>query len=477
MKAHTVLALDQGSHATRAVLFDAYGAPRASASIAIDSMKTGDDRVEHDAVALAESVHGALRECLQQAPDAQVLAAGLATQRSSFVCMQRSSGRALSPVLSWQDRRNAAWLEQLASHAAQVRAITGLPLSAHYGASKMRWCLEHLPAVQAAARANDLLIAPLATFVLMQLGGEPVVDGANASRTLLWDSARRDWSPRLLQWFGIEREWLPRCVDTCGDFGGRTGAGVPVLAMTGDQSAVPYAFGDADEGTLYVNLGTGAFVQRPLATRPVAPEPLLGSVLRVQDGAALYSLEGTVNGAGSAIAWFATTHASDESALWRSLESADHTLRPPLFVNAVGGLGSPWWRPGAQSRWVGGGSTSERFAAVVESIAFLVAINVECMSAGRSRPRRLLLTGGISRSDWLCRRLAALLELPVSRSEAEATARGAAALAASGCAQTWPPPNLQTFAPEVIPGLSDRALAFRAALESSQGKANDCAIA
>jgi sugar (pentulose or hexulose) kinase len=95
------------------------------------------------------------------------------------------------------------------------------------------------------------------------------------------------------------------------------------------------------------------------------------------------------------------------------------------------------------------------------------------MSAGRSRPRRLLLTGGISRSDWLCRRLAALLELPVSRSEAEATARGAAALAASGCAQAWPPPDLQTFAPEAIPGLSERARAFRAALESSQGKAND----
>jgi glycerol kinase len=379
--------------------------------------------------------------------------------------VQRSSGRALSPVLSWQDRRNATWLERLAPHTAEVRALTGLPLSAHYGASKMRWCLDHLPAVQAAARAGDLLMAPLSTFVLMQLGAAPVVDAANASRTLLWDSARRDWSPTLLQWFGIEPEWLPRCVDTHGDFGARAGVGIPVTAVTGDQSAVPYAFGDADEHTLYVNLGTGAFVQRPLAERPAQPAPLLGSVLRVQGGAALYSLEGTVNGAGSAIAWFTDTHQQDESALWRSLESADAPLQPPLFVNAIGGLGSPWWRPYAQSRWLGDGTLLERFAAVVESIAFLVAINVECMTVGQSPPRRLLLTGGISRSDWLCRRLAALLQLPVSRSAAEATARGAAALAAPQLAQHWPQPDTQTFAPAPVSGLPERAQAFRAALD------------
>ena len=472
MDAPAVLALDQGSHATRAVLFDEHGTASASASVAIATQRTGEDRVEHDPVALAESVHTALRECLRQVPDRQVLAIGLATQRSSLVCVRRSTGQALSPVLSWQDRRNAAWLEQLAPRAAQVRAMTGLPLSAHYGASKMRWCLDHLPAVQAAAGQGDLLIAPLSTFVLLRLTGAALVDAANASRTLLWEPARRDWSPTLLQWFGIERDWLPRCVDTCGDFGARTGAGIPVTAMTGDQSAVPFAFGSADEHTLYVNLGTGAFVQRPLAVRPARPEPLLGSVLRVQGDETLYSLEGTVNGAGSAVAWFVDTHHQDESALWRRLESAGALLRPPLFLNAIGGLGSPWWRPQEPSRWIGDGDLLERFAAVVESIAFLVAINVEYMSAEQSRPRRLLLTGGISRSDWLCRRLAALLRLPVSRSPAEATARGAAALAAPQLARCWPQPDMQTFAPLPVPGLRERAQAFRVALESAQRNAS-----
>jgi len=470
-----VIALDQGSHASRACLFDESGTLRASAQRAVGTSLPGADRVEQDPQELADSLRNVLRDCLAQAKAFQLLGAGLATQRSSIVCAERGTGRPLSPVLSWQDRRNAGWLEEFRSDEPRIRRITGLPLSPHYGASKMRWCLDHLPEVRRAAEAGTLQLLPLASWLVSQLTGRPPrVDPANASRTLLWDSATLDWSPELLSLFGIERAMLPDCGPTQGDHG-RIGmplpgdGGVALLACTGDQSAVPFFAGTADENAVYVNLGTGAFLQRPLTQRPPHPEPLLGSILRAGSGEALYSLEGTVNGGGSAVSAFIAAGALDEAALWRAVETLPDDQSLPLYVNGVGGLGSPWWQPTVESRFVGSGETLQQFGAVLESIAVMLAANFARMAQHGAPLRRVLVMGGMSRCDWLCRRLAAACGTPVERVTAEATARGAAALAAPALAGGWPSIIGTRFEPAQPQGLAERQAALLALLDATAG--------
>lgn len=475
-----VIALDQGSHASRACLIDETGALRSSAQCSVHAFVQGDARVEQDPQELADSLRHALHECLTQAPALQLQCAGLATQRSSIICVERDTGRPLSPVLSWQDRRNANWLESLRSEEPRIRRITGLPLSAHYGASKMRWCLDHLPAVRRAAQHGTLQLLPLASWLVMQLtGSEACADPANASRTLLWDSATLDWSPELLQLFGIDRAWLPDCVPTQGDFGRITlplvsqGA-LPLLACTGDQSAVPFFSGEADEHTAYINLGTGAFIQRPLAGRPVDPAPLLGSVLRAGAGRsgaglgeALYSLEATVNGAGAAVRDFIAAGEHDETLLWNALEALPDDKELPLFLNGVGGLGSPWWQADVNSEFIGHGDTLQRFGALIESIAIMLAANFALMTQHGPPLHRLLVMGGMSRSNWLCRRLAASCGTAVERVAPEATARGAAALAAPDMARSWSGQIEQRFEPTPLRGLAQRQSALLALLDAA----------
>jgi glycerol kinase len=465
-----VLALDQGSHASRACIFDESGALCAVASVPVATRQPAALHVEHDAYELVSTLQtaadGALQAARRRQPRLALAAAGLAVQRSTIVCCSRVDGSALSPAISWQDRRNAAWLERLAPYAARVRSLTGLPLSPHYGASKIRWCLDNLPATKRAADAGELLAAPLASYLALHLGGRvragtAGVDAANAGRTQLFDSQRLDWSDELLDLFAIERNWLPQCTATRGEWGTLRLPGVEVQlrALTGDQSAVPYAEGEPDAATVYVNLGTGAFIQRPLQSRPLSPAPLLGSVLSRDGNAAIYSLEGTVNGAGSAVSWFCAQERCDEDRLWPALELLPEAVEPPIFLNGIGGLGSPWWRVAQDSRFVGEVATSEdlhasvphatvlRFAALVESIAFMIAVNAEELTRQAGPPRRVVLAGGMSRSRWLGRRLAALIQLPVQVIDAEASARGVAHLAAPEIGSRWAHAPLHSHAP------------------------------
>jgi len=242
-------------------------------------------------------------------------------------------------------------------------------------------------------------------------------------------------------------------------------------AVTGDQSAIPFAFGAPDPACVYINLGTGAFLQRPLSVRPLDAAPLLASVLLADADGALYSLEGTVNGAGAAVSRFVADEGGAEAALWRELEQLPVGGTLPIYINGIGGLGSPYWRAQQRSFYIGEGSTLERFAAVVESIVFLIAINFDRMVARGGPVSRVIVSGGLSRSDWLCRRLAALLDAPVSRGAQEASVLGVAALAdptvadplASGGAgaQDSPRAALARFEPGELPGAERAALAAR----------------
>lgn len=454
-----VLALDQGSHASRACLFDADGVLQASSEVVIATRHGEQGHIEHDADELAQSLRQAAAQAQSQAPALQIEAAGLATQRSTVVCFDRTHATPLSPAISWQDRRNADWLQEFAAHGDLIRVRTGLPLSPHYGAAKIRWCLDNLSAVKEAARQGRLCAGPLSAFLVARLtGGAALADPANASRTLLWDSATLDWSTELLQLFGIDRSLLPQIAATRGRFGELKIAGrdVPLCAVTGDQSAVPFAAGVPDEATACINLGTGAFIQRPLLQRPADPAPLLGSVLAALP-APMWSLEGTVNGAGSAVSWYIAQRRADEASLWQALEELPQHAQLPLFSNGIGGLGSPWWRADQATHFIGNGNVLECFAAVIDSIVLLLATNFRLMSQRSPPLKRVLVTGGISRSRWLCQRLASALQAPVQRTGPEATARGAAALAAPELAAGWQPCLGERFEPRPIAGLAQRA--------------------
>ena len=220
------LALDQGGTSSRAVLFDAVGREVATAHVPINTRRQGDDRVEHDATELLQSLRTADARRLRitasrRPPDRRRGSRHAALDHLS--AGTAATGKPLSPALSWQDRRNAAWLQQhLGARSDWVRELTGLPLSPHYGASKLRWCLDELPEVRLALRDERLCAGPLASFLAAGpacSADEACADPANAARTLLFDPAVLDWSPPLLEAFGIPAAVLPRCVGTNHDYG------------------------------------------------------------------------------------------------------------------------------------------------------------------------------------------------------------------------------------------------------------------
>ena len=446
------LCLDQGGHASRAALFDSEGNMHSLAFRDIATQRDG-SHVEHDPQELLESLQLAAEELLVDLGDdvTRVVAAGIATQRSSIVCWDRVTGEPLSPVISWQDRRAADWLVQFEEQEPRIHAITGLVLSPHYGVSKLRWCLDHFPEVAAARESGRLAFGPLASWVANRLSVQSPLqaDPANASRTLLWDRQTLDWSDELLQLFGIPADCLPQTVPSRHDWGtfSCAGANIPLRVVTGDQSAALFAFGAPDTGTVYANLGTGAFLQRCISAPNFDPGRLLASVVYQDGNTAMSVLEATINGAGSAINKFAADAGMEmEHVQAHSSEWLDADAELPLYLNAVSGLGSPWWLSTMTSGFEGAGSDKQKMAAVIESIAFLIAVNIEAGDRVVGKCTQVLVTGGLASIDPLLQRIADLTVTTVVRAEmAEATARGLAYLLAE-MPSAWPSVNVtQTF--------------------------------
>ncbi len=468
------LAIDQGGHASRALVFDAQGQLHAEAFAEITTQHPTPDQVEHHPDELLQSIRVVLDEIAHQLGPAcaRVRAAGLATQRSSIVCWDRLSGAALSPVISWQDRRAARWLETFADQSAEIHARTGLQLSPHYGVSKLRWCLEHLPAVSDALAEGRLAWGPLASFVLFRLLEEQPfkVDPANASRTLLWDLRTRDWSAELLARFSLPRAALPECVPSRHRFGTlQLGPYcVPLTVTTGDQSAALFATGNPTPDTLYANLGTGAFVQRLIADTLPDPGALLAGVVFSNEQGACHVLEGTVNGAGCALEWLRQQLQLTPPELQQLLsETLAPGASPPLFLNGISGLGSPYWIANFPSRFVGIGNPQDQVYAVLESIVFLLSVNIEHLSHYPPRPQRIQVSGGLAAHDQLCQCLADVTTLPVYRPVIrEATARGLAFLLADA-PEDWPTESAPACFPATAqPALRQRFEQWRHAMET-----------
>lgn len=468
------LCIDQGGHASRALVFDGRGVRLASSLRDVGVRYPQPDWVEQDPEELVASLHAVIAETMNALGDRvdRIVNAGIATQRASIVCWDRRTGEALSPVISWQDRRAHAWLFRFSSNVSEIHQRTGLRLSAHYGASKLRWCLDHLPAVSEAQRAGYLAMGPLASFLLFRLlEKKPLLaDPANAARTLLWNIRTQDWDPRLLGLFGIPVESLPRCVPTRHDFGTLAimERRIPLAIATGDQSVALFALGAPRPDTVYINMGTGAFMQRAFDRVPEAAGLLSGIVYQTAEQA-VFVLEGTVNGAGAALRWAEKEWGMEdvETQLPAWLTRAGDI---PLFLNGVAGLGAPFWIADFTSRLIGAGYPWQRVCAVAESIVFLLQVNLEIMRNFSPAPVRIIVTGGLARFDAICQRLADLSGLPVYRSaEHEATARGTAYLLA-GLPRSWPEEQSEAgFKPKPNPPLRQRYQRWCAAMHHVLG--------
>lgn len=475
-KGQSYIIIDQGGHATRSVVMSGKGVVVAWSERPLRTFRPQNGYVEHDPEELLDTIRQSLVEAASHRGEAEgyLKAAGLAIQRSSVVCWDNRTGEALSPVISWQDTRAMDRITGMASCAKEVHERTGLYLSAHYGASKLAWCLENLPQVRDAQEKKRLAFGPLSSYVVWQLTEEKhsLADPVSASRTLLWNIHREDWDPYLLDAFSVPVSALPICVPSVHDFGHLdvNGERCPLKLVTGDQSAAMYAHGRLQSKTAYVNMGTGAFVSRAVGGQPVLSRGLLASVIHKQDGKSEYVLEGTVNGAGSALKW-----AQDAFRVKDLRKHLPGWLRenrePPLFLNGISGLGSPYWIPDFGSEFIGEGGVQAKVVAVVESIVFLLNRNLVEMAKHLKAPERIQISGGLSSLDGICRFLADLTGVTVYRPvQREATACGTCYLLA-GRPERWEesaPGDL--FEPESGASLSHRYRRWLEEMEKRAGK-------
>jgi len=453
------LALDQGGSQSRALVIDGRGQIIAHAAQAVATRRPQPGWVEQSPQALLGSLRAAAEQAVDQLATTQrrqLISCGLACQRSSLLAWNHHAGAALTPLISWQDTRGAALMPGDPAAFATLHQISGLYPSAHHGASKFAWLLQHVPAVREAAAEQRLGLLPLASFLAQALFGRHAIDPANAQRTLLWDYQRGDWSPELLALFAVDRTWLPPLLPSRADWGQLSVAdlNLPCRLLAGDQSVAPLAAGMPADGQVQINLGTGAFLCTPDHHYPSAR--LLHSVAYSDGEQGLAWLEGTVNGAGAALQW---------------LEQAGDALpaqsgRPEagaIFLNAVGGLGSPFWRSDLHSRFLDTPGP-QRSVAVRESILFLLQENLREMAAAGVPLHRLRLSGGLSQTPGMAQQLANLSALPVELlAEPEATARGLAWVLADGPSQ-WHSAPPRHYSPAPDPALQHRYRAWQQAM-------------
>jgi glycerol kinase len=482
------LAIDQGTHASRACLFDDAGELVCEYTKKIKIRRINGSHIEQDANEIVNSVNEVVAKLLREAgAQDSIVACGIAIQRSSVVAW-KNDGTVISPVLSWQDTRGKQQLLELRKHETEIQQLSGLALSAHYGATKLNDLLNKARRQNTAM--DTLRLSPLISYLLFHiLDDSPyIIDHSNAQRTQLFNLKKLSWSRRLTELFQVPVQTLPVCVPVLKNpatpHGKLAGTDIPVTAICGDQNAAIFGAGLLKPETALVNFGTGAFVLR-LLTHYKASKKQLTGIACSDYNTVQYVREATINGAASALTWLEKRHQVKnilkQLPAWLTEAGLNKIRQPPLFINTVGGLGSPWWLSNIEAKFIeseniessnpldkmqADQATTDLAAqavAVVESIVFMVCINLEIMQREQTLSS-LRVSGGLSQLDGLCQRLADLSALHIERMKLpEATARGVAWLAA-GKPDGWSNVELEVFKPATSPALAKRYAMFRATL-------------
>ncbi len=446
MKDAYVLAIDQGTTGTTALVLDHRGAVRGRGYAELPQHFPTPGWVEHDPDEIWTSVLAAVPRALAAAKVRRdrVAAIGVTNQRETVVLWDRASGEPVTRAIVWQDRRTTERCDALRRrHAAAIRRATGLVCDPYFSATKLEWLLAHEPRARRLARAGRLAFGTVDAWLVWKLTGGVVhaTDPTNASRTMLFGLRSRRWEPALLARFGVPANVLPEVRPSSGDFGTTRGVralpdGVPVAGVAGDQQAALFGQGCVRPGQSKQTYGTGCFLLVNTGTRPVLSRAgLLTTVACGPRGEAAYALEGSVFIGGAAIQWLRDglgilANAAESEALARSVPDSGGVVLVPAFV----GLGAPWWRSDVRGALTGltRGTTRAHVArAALESLAFQTCDLADAMAhdAG-ARLRALQVDGGATANDLLMQVQADLLGIPVRRPRVvETTALGAGLLA------------------------------------------------
>jgi glycerol kinase len=449
----TVLAIDQGTTSTRAVVYDARGQALGSAARELTQHYPQPGWVEHDPEEIWRSVAEVVPRALETAglEPARLTALGLTNQRETVVLWERATGRPVAPAIVWQDRRTAAFCREHKADEPWLHERTGLVLDPYFSGTKLRWLLDRDPAVRARAEAGDLAAGTIDSFLIWRLTGgrSHVTDVTNASRTLLLDLRRVAWDDELCRYFGVPPSLLPAVRPSAADFGATAGLGflpdgLRITGVAGDQQAALFGQCAFAAGEAKCTYGTGAFFLLHTGDRPTpSRHGLLTTLAATLDGRSQYALEGSVFIAGAAVQWLRdglklfTTAPEVEALAGRS-----DAEQPVLFVPAFVGLGAPHWVPEARGVLFGltrGTAAADLARAALEGVAFQVADLVEAAAkdAGAALGG-LRVDGGMARNALFLQRQADLLGVPVLQApHAESTALGAAFLAGLH-AGLWP---------------------------------------
>jgi glycerol kinase len=447
-----ILALDQGTTSTRAILFDAHGRAIAEAGRPLEQFYPADGWVEHDAEEIFQASVAVMREAIGKSGRtvAEVTAIGITNQRETVVIWDKATGKPIHRAIVWQDRRTAATCERLrkTGREPKVTEITGLLLDPYFSGTKIAWLLGEVDGARGRAQAGELLAGTMDSWVIWKLTGGKVhaTDATNASRTLLFDIKRQEWSHEMMDLLDVPAAMLPRVLDCAADFGETEpalfGRPIPIRGVAGDQQAALMGQGCIHPGEMKATYGTGCFMLVNTGeVQATSHAKLLTTVAARIDGRATYALEGSIFIAGAALQW--VNEGLGVAGGGGAVEALAQKAKPDhgvVMVQAFTGLGAPWWD--AEARGAIFGMTrdtglAEIAQAALDACALQTRDLIEAMRADAptafGKDAELRIDGGMSRSAWFSQRLADLTGITVGRaSYQETTALGAALFAGLG---------------------------------------------
>ena len=439
-----ILALDQGTTSSRAIVFDQAGAIAAIAQKEFPQIFPKPGWVEHDPRDIWSTQAGVTAEVLQKAGirAGDIAAIGITNQRETTVVWDRATGQPIANAIVWQDRRTASICDRLKARKLDrvIRRKTGLVIDAYFSATKVQWLLANVPGARARAARGELAFGTVDSWLVWNLTGGKVhvTDATNASRTMLYDITKGDWDDELLKIFGVPRAMLPEVRSSSEVYGTTAllGGSIPIAGIAGDQQAALFGQVCTKPGMVKNTYGTGCFMLMNTGTKPIASKNNLLTTVAWRIGSRTeYALEGSIFIAGAVVQWL-----RDGLEIIRAapdVEALAATVRDTggvYFVPAFAGLGAPHWDQYARGTLVGltRGTTKAHIArAALDSIALQVMDVLKAMEAdAKIRLKELRVDGGASANDLLMQLQADLLGVPVVRPRvSETTALGAAYLA------------------------------------------------
>lgn len=446
-----ILALDQGTTSTRAILFTADGRALAEAGSPLEQFYPQDGWVEHDAEEIFRESVKAMRAAIDKSgrPLADVAAIGITNQRETVVLWEKATGRPVHRAIVWQDRRTEPLCAELraAGREARITELTGLLVDPYFSGTKLGWLLDHVPGARAAAARGELLAGTIDAWVIWKLTGGRVhaTDATNASRTLLYDLREGAWSAEMSDVLGVPLDIMPQVRDCAGDYGETDpsflGRAIPIRGVAGDQQAALMGQGCIHPGEMKATYGTGCFMLLNTGeTAPLSKARLLTTVAAQIGGRTTYALEGAIFIAGAAIQWVEQLGVTGGPRAVEALAQRANDDLGVVLVPAFTGLGAPWWDANARGGLFGltrdaGMPEIARAAfdaAALQTRDLIEAMRADAPQAFHGEPE-IRIDGGMARSAWFSQRLSDLTGVGVCRAIfEETTALGAALFAGVG---------------------------------------------